>query len=729
MIYRLDDLVLDTGRQSVHRAAEHIPLPKLSFDLLLTLVRSAPNLVSSDELMERVWPGLVVSPETLVQRVKLLRNALGDDPRAPRYIASLRSRGYQLVAKVVEVSDAASLVREIEAPMTERLVALDPESTPAPPGPVTLRLWPAVAISVVVVSAAVILWSWRFGTKPGDVHSRSTADLPSIAVLPFQNLSGEPNSDDLVQGVQGQISLQLGKISSLRVISQDATSHYPATPADLSLVAKQLGVGNIIEGNVEGAGGLLRIRVELIEAYGGLKLWEDSYERRSDNIAGVEREVAKAVAVAMQAKLSVSEQQTLASKATRNPEAYDAYLHAMAISRRRDVSQEDWGNVIHFLERAVRLDPSFAAAWALLAQENAHRYFNHIDKPVTGLAARVALENAMRLQPDTPETMVAEGYYFYWVEGNYEVATRVLLQVRSKWPNFIDAPVALGRMSSRQGNVSNTAKYFEEAMSLDPRNMEYVLAAGNARLYTRQPAAAMKLANYALDIVQDDVQAIGLKANIYQALGDLDQADAALARLRQRPGDFSTASLLSDQATYRRHYPAALAVLRTYLAKPDPTSDPGLLEVRMGVAHLLILNREQAAAAALLNALRNELDELRLQRPDDPTLIGHLALVHADLGDVEVARKLADSVFKLETVTRDRARVLNYEIIRARVAALAGDKDRALASLKIGAGPDAWVAPGFLEFDPDWDSLRRDPRFQKLVSDLKQQFSSPNIGS
>jgi hypothetical protein len=133
--------------------------------------------------------------------------------------------------------------------------------------------------------------------------------------------------------------------------------------------------------------------------------------------------------------------------------------HAGDIEPKRtaDARQEGRPKSRGVWENAVRLDPTFAAAWALLAQENAHRYFNHIDKPVTGLAARVALEKAMRLQPDTPETLVAEGYYFYWVEGNYEVASRVLLQVRSKWPIFIDAPVALGRIARREGNVQHTA--------------------------------------------------------------------------------------------------------------------------------------------------------------------------------------------------------------------------------------------------------------------------------
>lgn len=713
MIYSLDDLLVDTGRQSVSRNAESIALPKLSFDLLIALIRSAPNVVSMDELMQQVWPGLVVSPETVSQRVKLLRDALGDDSRAPRYIASLRGRGYQLVAVAAQVIATPSVIpTPIAVEQLNPISIAEPlrESSDGPDSrkrPIERKKF--ALIGIAIIAAVIGTWQYRAIRVP-------TKASVSIAVMPFDNTSRDVDAVDFANGVHDEIRTELEKIGSLKVISQNSTDLYSSSPPDLSVVAKQLNVGHVLEGSVDKNGDRVRIHVQLFEANGGLKIWEESYDRRADDIAGIKRNVAQAIASTLRASLTNNEKHALAGKSDRNSEAYNDYLRALAISHRRDASQADMVKITKLLENAVRLDSTFANAWALLAQENAHRYLNHIDKPTTRVAARGALETALRLQPEQPETLVAEGYYFYWVEADYDAATRVLLQVRAKWPNVVDARVALARIARRQQRNVDSAQYFEEAIELDPRNMEVIMGAGYERLLSNQIPAALKWANYALDVLPDDVQALGFKASIYQSMGNLDEADAVLGRLPQRPGDLATAELLAEEARLRRRFPEAIGILQNYLSKPDAASDPELLKVRRCLGHVMLLNRDRSGATRILSEVRKELQDQQFQMPDAPTIIGPLALVTADLGEAELARKLADSVFKLESVTKDMNRVLVNENIRAKVAARIGDEERAIASLKVLL-QSSFLKPGLLRIDPDWDSLRDSPEFQQLVAE------------
>src|ERR1700683_1237468 len=219
MIYRLGDLTIDTGRQLVSRADDPIPLPKLSYDLLLVLVRAAPNLVSLDELMRLVWPGIIVSPETVSQRVKLLRDALDDDPRVPRYIGGLRGRGYQIVAAVKEIGDNAA------------------------------------ATSSAVDSAK------------------------SVAVLPFIDMSEMKDQGYFADGITEDIITELSKVSALTVVSRNSAFSYKGKVVDIPKVARDLQVSHILEGSVRKARGRVRITAQLVEGSSNGHVWAERYDR------------------------------------------------------------------------------------------------------------------------------------------------------------------------------------------------------------------------------------------------------------------------------------------------------------------------------------------------------------------------------------------------------------------------------------------------------------------
>ena len=241
----------------------------------------------------------------------------------------------------------------------------------------------------------------------------------SIAVLPFENLSPDPNNAYFADGIQEEILTRLASIDDLKVISRTSTQPYQSKPRNLSQIANQLGVANILEGSVQKAGDQVRVNVQLINAQTDTHLWADTYDRKLTDIFGVESEIAKGIAESLQAKLTGREKQALAVKPTNNPEAYDAYLRGLAFEARNYASvysDDRAAKTASFYERAVQLDPNFAIAWARLSRAQAQI---HGITGSGGDASKRALDNAQKLAPNSPETLLALGYYQYQVLRDY----------------------------------------------------------------------------------------------------------------------------------------------------------------------------------------------------------------------------------------------------------------------------------------------------------------------
>ncbi len=242
-----------------------------------------------------------------------------------------------------------------------------------------------------------------------EFHSSATKAKPSlipeksVAVLPFENLSSDPDNAYFADGIQEEILTRLASIADLKVTSRASSQRYQSKPRNLAEIAKQLGVRNILEGSVQKAANQVRVNVQLINAQTDSHLWAESYDQKLTDILGVESDVAKRVVESLQAKLSGQEQQALAVKPTNNPGAYDAYLRGLAFEARNlsTAGQAPSLEAIGFYERAVLLDPNFTVAWARLSRVYAHAYFNRVDAAdaAHGGAAKRALENAQRLDP------------------------------------------------------------------------------------------------------------------------------------------------------------------------------------------------------------------------------------------------------------------------------------------------------------------------------------------
>src|SRR6266567_719254 len=362
----------------------------------------------------------------------------------------------------------------------------------------------------------------------------------SVAVLPFENLSRDPDNAYLAGGIQEEILTQLAKIADLKVISRTSTQQYQSKPANLSAIAKQLGVTNILEGSVQKAADQVRVNVQLINAQTDSHLWADTYDRKLNNIFGVESEIARRITESLQAKLTDREEQALAARPTNNPEAYDAYLRGLALHARTRSSYYNSdleSEAISSCERAVQLDPNFAIAWAQLSRMNAHLYFNEGD---SALAARLrdapkrALENAQKLAPNSPETLLALGYYQYWVLRDYGLAKTTFKELSKLLPGNSEIPAALGHVTQRGGHVDESIAYFEQGLALDPRNMDLLVGAAATYAMLRQFPVAIKLYDRALAVIPNDPELMALKATMYQAEGNLQEAAKLLRDVNER---------------------------------------------------------------------------------------------------------------------------------------------------------------------------------------------------
>ncbi|HMC28338.1 MAG TPA: protein kinase, partial [Verrucomicrobiae bacterium] len=380
-----------------------------------------------------------------------------------------------------------------------------------------VRRNPAIAALIAALVALAAAMGWNVW-KSELIHRPVTN---GVAVLPFENLSPDPENAYFAEGIHEEILTRLASIAGLKVISRTSTQQYQTKPRNLREIGKQLAVANILEGSVQKTTDQVRVNVQLINAQTDSHLWAETYDRKLTDIFELESEIAKRIAESLQARLTGREQQALAVKPTNNPEAYDEYLRGLAFEA-RSISQTDLRReAIGFYERAVQLDPNFALAWARLSRAQAFLYAFREDTtpPTRRDAAKSALDTAQRLEPNSPETLLALGYYQYEVLHDYGLAKTTFKQVSKLLPGNSEIPAALGYLTQQVGDVDESIAYFEQGLALDPRNMGLLVGAAATYAMLRQFPVAIKLYDRALDVVPNDPELMALKASMYQAEG------------------------------------------------------------------------------------------------------------------------------------------------------------------------------------------------------------------
>ena len=586
---------------------------------------------------------------------------------------------------------------------------------------------------IYVVGLGVLLSIGLFFLGRYTARSAADAGIPekSIAVLPFENLSRDPDNAYFTDGIQDEILTRLSKIADLKVISRTSTQHYKSSPENLPEISRQLGVSDIVEGSVQKSGDSVRVNVQLIKAANDSHLWADTFDRKLTDIFSVESEVAKAIADQLRAKLTGQEEQVIAAKPTDNVEAYDAYLRGLAYTLKPLSTAANALGAQKYFKEAVRLDPKFALAWAQLSYTQSRGYLTRNLQPTGALRgeAREAADTALTLQPNLGEALLARGYYDYACLKDYDTAVLYFEQARQLLPNSSKIPESLAYVARRRGQWEQSESYFNEAERLDPRNA-YLLSqqAGSYSILRRFPEALRKF-DQVLNITPDNLDTLALKAAIFQAEGDLPQATALLTPLHPDPN--SNSFLIQVYQTILERQPArVIPRLREILTKPDPTWGFTIGELRFFLGWAQDVAGDHAAAHESWRQGRSELESFLKEQPDNWQLIGDLALSNMCLGDKAAALTLAERATAMMPVEKDA--VLGPGCIEfvARVAAGTGEPDRSIAALQKllstpyegPLGREVPLTPALLRLDPMFDPLRNDPRFQKLAQSeaLKQ---------
>src|SRR6184192_2225605 len=584
--------------------------------------------------------------------------------------------------------------------------------------------WAAMTAALLAL-AAIVVGIVMFSRNR--VRSVLTAPEKSIAVLPFENRSEEKANAYFADGIQDEILTRLSKIADLKVISRTSTQHYGSAPENLPEIASQLGVAHILEGSVQKSGDAVRVNVQLIKAANDSHLWADTFDRKLTDIFSVESDVAKAIADQLRAKLTGREEQEITAIPTDNPEAYDAYLRGLAYTLKPVANTPvNTLGAQKYLREAVRLDPKFALAWALLSNTESRGYITLNLQPTVALReeARQAAETAFTLQPNLGEAVLAKGYYHYACLKDYDTAVRYFEQARPLLPNSSRIPESLAYVARRRGQWDRSESYFNEAERLDPRDTLLLVEHAYSYISLRRFPEALRKLEQVLDITPDDVDALALKASIAQAEGDLPRAAGLLAPLYLNADDTQALEAQVYQAILERRPAQIIPRLKEIIAKPNPTLGFVNGELRFWLGWAQEVAGDHAAAYESWRQARKELEPFLKEQPDNYSLIGDLALTMMGLGDKAAALALSESAIAANPIEKDAMRgPVSIEIL-ARVAARMGEPDRAIVALQKllsipYAGPladNAPLTPALLRLDPMFDPLRNDPRFQKLVA-------------
>jgi serine/threonine protein kinase/tetratricopeptide (TPR) repeat protein len=576
-----------------------------------------------------------------------------------------------------------------------------------------------LAASLVALAAAAgwIVWKSEFIRHPLTT---------GVAVLPFENLSDEKEHAFFADGVQDDILIKLAKIADLKVISRSSVMQYRGKQ-DVRQIGNVLRVSHVLEGTVRRSGGKVHINAQLVDTGTDTGIWAEEYDRNLNDVFTIETEVAQSIANRLRAKVSARERAAIQERPTRDLVAYDFYVRAMPLIEAESISSnkdKDLFQALDLLNQAVARDPNFLLAYCWLARAHDSLYQEDIDHTPARLAlAKSAIDSAFRLKADSGEAHLALGLHFYWGYFDYDRARAELAIARRTLPNNPQVFEVTGWIDRRQGRWADAVRDFERASELDPRN--FFLARNLAGIYfiLRDYDQTRKALDRAYALNPDDI------GNRIDRGGELEMHWRADTRrwhaiIEKILADDPTSA--EDQLMREERFRLALferdfaAADRAIVAVPDknPFGDGFSRTFWVGLAART--KGDVAAAQAAFTAARAEQEAEIRARPDDASLLSGLGIIDAALGRKEEALREGRRAVEVVPVEDKFLEVPSLEANLAWIYAWIGERDLAIENLEIAVGkiPPAGPTYGELRLSPIWDSLRGDPRFEKIVASL-----------
>jgi len=551
---------------------------------------------------------------------------------------------------------------------------------------------------------------------------RSEPDRKSIAVLPFDNLSGDESTEPFVAGIHDDLLTHLYKIADLKVISRTSVMDYKDTRKNLKEIASELGVATVLEGGVQRAGDRVRINVQLIDARTDEHLWADDYDREltTENIFAVQSDVALQVAAALKSVLSPSEQAQIELRPTENLEAYDYYLRGNEYDRQ---SQEldAQRTAIQLWTRATELDPTFPLPYAKLVVARCLMYFASVDRSEDHVSlAAAAVARLRELAPDLGETHLALGMYHYQCLGDYDRAMDELALALAAQPNNSAVYAGIAAVQRRRGDWEQAAENWAKTAELDPLYYHWQEELAYTYGFVGQYGEADAIWRRGIALAPDIP---GLRVwraiNLLSWTGDIQAARSILESM--------AGSLDAVDASYLAYYLFLLDLFEGdyagALGRLSVGSSP-TIETQFWVhtraqlaAEVYALQGEADRARAWYDSARVYLEGRIQEEPEDCRLYRSLGVAYAGLGLDEEAVQAAQRAVDLMPVTRDAVQGPEGLEGLARVYVMIGDYDAAVEQLEALLSVPSYYSVPLLSIDPIWDPLRDHPRFQALLAE------------
>lgn len=539
-IYRFGDFELDVAAYELRRGAEPVRLERQPMDLLILLVQRRGELVTRAEIVDRLWgKDVFVDVETGVHTaVRKVRQALGDPAGTPAFLETVAGRGYRFVARVDVRSSAAALSSGAAA----LAVAADSSHRHDEAGTTAGATAPRHRRRVGLVVAALALaaatgggaWVWLVGPTP--------VSHVTLAVLPFENLTGDTEREYLADGLTEEVIASFGQLDAerVRVIGRTSTMAYKNTRKSVAEIGQELAADYLVEGSVRAENARLRVTSTLIRVRGQAQVWTASYDREPSSMLALQRELSAAIAEQVRYRLSPDHLEALRRRHTQSAEAYDLYLRGLTFMSQRTPATTRLA-IEHF-ERATVADPHYALAWSALAMAYSSSPVNSDAETARVRApAREAAQHAIRAAPDLAEAQFAHGYVNWMLEWNWPVAESAFRRAVDLDRRYAQAHLTLGHLLSQTNRHNEAAPYMRRARELDPLSPLTHALSSQVAFQARDYPAAVEHARQAVVVGPDLWIGHVMMGQAYEATGQPTLADRAFVIAARLSGNNSKA--------------------------------------------------------------------------------------------------------------------------------------------------------------------------------------------